>query len=78
MGIAALALNGAAIGKHHLVGTGAIVTERKVFPGHSLRWGVPAKGVRELTNADLASLERGAADYALRATTCQAALECVT
>lgn len=75
IGIQAVVLNGAVIGKHCLVGAGAIVTERKVFPDRSLILGAPAKVVRELTDAEFANLERSAADYVLRATTYQTALE---
>ncbi len=75
IGIQAVVLNGAVIGRHCLVGAGAIVTERKVFPDRSLILGAPAKVVRELTDADLANLERSAADYALRAATYRSELE---
>jgi carbonic anhydrase/acetyltransferase-like protein (isoleucine patch superfamily) len=67
IGIQAVVLNGAVIGKHCLVGAGAIVTERKVFPDRCLILGAPAKVVRELTDADVANLERSAAGYAQRA-----------
>ena len=75
IGIQAVVLNGAVIGKHCLVGAGAIVTEGKVFPDRSLILGAPAKVVRELTDADVAKLERSAADYAQRAAIYQSELE---
>jgi carbonic anhydrase/acetyltransferase-like protein (isoleucine patch superfamily) len=53
----------AVIGKQCLVGAGAIVAERKVFPDRSLILGAPAKLVRALTDEDLARLDEGADDY---------------
>lgn len=67
IGIQAVVLNGAKIGKHCLVGAGAIVTERKEFPDRSLILGSPAKVVRQLTDEDVQRLERAAAGYVERA-----------
>ena len=61
IGIQAVVLNGAVIGRNCLVGAGAIVTEGKVFPDNSLILGAPAKVVRELTETDIANMQRGAA-----------------
>ncbi|MGF6968052.1 carbonic anhydrase/acetyltransferase-like protein (isoleucine patch superfamily) [Paraburkholderia sp. WC7.3g] len=66
IGIQAVVLNGAVIGRNCLVGAGAIVTEGKVFPDNTLILGAPAKAVRELTEADIANMQRGAASYAGR------------
>jgi carbonic anhydrase/acetyltransferase-like protein (isoleucine patch superfamily) len=66
IGIQAVVLNGAVIGRNCLVGAGAIVTEGKVFPDNTLILGAPAKAVRELTEADIANLQRAAASYAGR------------
>ncbi|MDQ0623656.1 carbonic anhydrase/acetyltransferase-like protein (isoleucine patch superfamily) [Paraburkholderia sp. GV068] len=66
IGIQAVVLNGAVIGRNCLVGAGAIVTEGKVFPDNSLILGAPAKVVRELTDADIANMQRGTASYAER------------
>ncbi len=66
IGIQAVVLNRAVIGKECLVGAGAIVTEGKVFPDRSLILGAPAKVVRELTDADVANLYRNAETYASR------------
>src|SRR5689334_14255423 len=57
IGIQAVILNGARIGKHCLVGAGAIVTERKEFPDRSLILGAPAKVVRQLSDEDVKNLE---------------------
>jgi carbonic anhydrase/acetyltransferase-like protein (isoleucine patch superfamily) len=68
IGIQAVVLNLAVIGKNCLVGAGAIVTERKSFPDRSLILGAPAKVIREVSadNIDrmrmdtLAYVHRGA------------------
>jgi len=61
IGIQAVVLNHAVIGRECLVAAGAVVTERKTFPDRSLIMGSPAKVVRTLTDDDVAML-RGAAD----------------
>jgi len=66
VGIQAIVLNHAVIGESSLVAAGAIVTERKTFPPRSLIMGAPAKVVRELTDDDVAMLERGADTYIKR------------
>ncbi|VCU69198.1 Putative acetyltransferase EpsM [Pigmentiphaga humi] len=66
IGIQAVVLNRAVIGRHCLVGAGAIVTEGKVFPDRSLILGAPAKVVRELTDDDIARLRKGAESYVKR------------
>lgn len=66
IGIQAVVLNGAVIGRNCLVGAGAVVTEGKVFPDNSLILGAPAKVVRELSEADIARMQRGTATYAER------------
>ena len=54
--IHAVALTGAVIGAESMVGAGAVVGENKVIPPRSLVLGVPARVVRELTEADLARM----------------------
>jgi len=66
VGIQAIVLNNAVIGESSLVAAGAIVTERKTFPPRSLIMGAPAKVVRELSDDDVAMLERGADTYIKR------------
>jgi len=66
IGMQAVILNGAVIGRNSLVGAGAIVTEGKVFPANSLILGVPAKVVRELTEAEIARNRRSAESYVAR------------
>lgn len=67
IGIQAVVMNGAQIGRHCIVGAGAVVTEGKVFPDNVLIVGCPAKVVRELTSKDIAMLEHNASDYVERA-----------
>jgi carbonic anhydrase/acetyltransferase-like protein (isoleucine patch superfamily) len=66
VGIQAIVLNHAVIGESSLVAAGAIITERKTFPPRSLIMGAPAKVVRELTDDDVAMLERAASTYVTR------------
>ena len=67
IGIQAVVLNGARIGKRCLVAAGAVVTEGKEFPDGSLIMGAPAKVVRELTPEQLEGLVRSAAAYVVKA-----------
>lgn len=66
IGIQAVLLNGAIIGKGCLVGAGALITERKVFADGTLIIGAPAKAVRELTAEERENLLKVAANYAER------------
>jgi carbonic anhydrase/acetyltransferase-like protein (isoleucine patch superfamily) len=66
IGIQAVVMNGAVIGRSCLVGAGAIVTERKSFPDRSLILGAPAKVVRELTDEEVERLAHSASNYAAR------------
>ena len=75
IGIQAVVMNGAVIGRSCLVGAGAIVTEGKSFPDRSLILGAPAKVVRELSDADIAGLERAAAGYVERGAQFRTGLE---
>ena len=63
VGIQAVVLNGARIGKRCLVGAGALVTEGKEFPDGSLIVGSPARLLRALTDQELARMARGAVHY---------------
>jgi len=67
IGIQAVILNNAVIGKNCLVGAGAVVTEGKSFPERSLILGAPAKVVRELSDDEVANLKKNAQGYADRA-----------
>ena len=63
VGIQAVVLNGARIGRHCLVAAGAIVTEGKQFPDGSLIMGAPARVVRPLTQEQIEGLKEGAQHY---------------
>jgi carbonic anhydrase/acetyltransferase-like protein (isoleucine patch superfamily) len=63
IGIQAVVLNGARIGRHCLVAAGAVVTEGKEFPDGSMIMGAPARVVRELTPQQIEGLKRSAQHY---------------
>lgn len=67
IGIQAVVMNGARIGRECLIGAGALVPEGKVIPDRSLVLGSPGKVVRELTDAEVARIRAGAEHYAARA-----------
>jgi carbonic anhydrase/acetyltransferase-like protein (isoleucine patch superfamily) len=66
VGIQAIVLNNAVIGRDSLIAAGAIVTEGKRFPDRSLILGAPAKVHRQLTDADVAELRRNIDGYVQR------------
>lgn len=63
VGIQAVVLNHARIGRNCLVGAGALVTEGKQFEDGWLILGAPAKAVRPLTAEEIAGLAKSAANY---------------
>ena len=63
IGIQAVVLNGAKIGRNCIVGAGSIVTEGKSFPDGVMILGAPARVVREVTPEQLAGMQRGVAYY---------------
>src|SRR5690625_303118 len=67
VGIQAVILNNAVIGKYSLVGADALVTEGKGCPERSLILGTPAKVVRTLSDEEVAGLRENAASYVTRA-----------
>lgn len=75
IGIQAVVLNNAVIGKSCLVGAGAVVTEGKEFPPGSLIIGAPAKVVRELSPENIARLKISAEHYIERASTFKKSLK---
>ena len=58
VGIQAVVLNHARIGRHCIVGAGALVTEGKEFPDGSMIVGAPAKVVRTLSPEQFQLLQR--------------------
>jgi len=67
IGIQAVVLNGAKIGRQCLIGAGALVTEGKEFPDGSLIIGSPAKAVRTLTPEQIERLKASAEHYVAQA-----------
>ena len=67
VGIQAVVLNHARIGRNCLVGAGALVTEGKTFAPKSLIVGAPAGAVKTLTDEQLAGLRMSAAVYVEKA-----------
>ncbi len=57
IGMGAILLDGAVIGDHCIIGAGAVVKENAVVPPGSMMVGVPAKCVRELSEAQIALLD---------------------
>ena len=75
VGIQAIILNKASIGRDCLVAAGAVVLEGKVFAERSLIVGAPARVIRQLTDADVASLRHAANVYVERGKAFKAGLE---
>jgi carbonic anhydrase/acetyltransferase-like protein (isoleucine patch superfamily) len=67
VGIQAIVLNRAVIGRNCLIGAGALVTEDQQIPDNSLVLGTPARVKRALTAAEIERMKSGAASYVLRA-----------
>ena len=63
IGINAVILNGAKIGKYCIIGANSLIPEGKVIPDGSLVMGSPGKVVRELTEQQRKMLEGSAAHY---------------
>src|SRR5690606_42060374 len=63
IGMNAIVLNRAVIGRESLVAAGALVLEDTVIPPRSLVAGVPAKVRRELTDDEVAKIRRNAESY---------------
>lgn len=63
IGIGAIVLNRARIGRHCVVGAGALVTEGKEFPDYSMILGSPAKVVKTLTPEEAERFQHGAVHY---------------
>jgi carbonic anhydrase/acetyltransferase-like protein (isoleucine patch superfamily) len=58
VGIQAVVLNNAKIGRNCVVGAGSVVTEGKEFPDNSLIVGSPAKAIRTLDAEAVAKFQR--------------------
>ena len=64
IGIRSVVLNGAVIGDHSLIAAGAVVLEGQQIPSRSLAAGIPARIIRQLTEADIARIHHAAQHYA--------------
>ena len=63
VGMKAVILDGAEIGDQCLIAAGALVTQRMKIPPRSMVMGSPAKVVRSLNEAEIASLRQSAEKY---------------
>lgn len=66
IGIGAVVLNHAVIGKNCIIAAKALVTEGKQIPDNSLVMGSPAKVVKTLSDEQVAMLKQSALHYAQR------------
>jgi carbonic anhydrase/acetyltransferase-like protein (isoleucine patch superfamily) len=67
VGIQAIVLNRAVIGRNCLIGAGALVTEDQQIPDNSLVLGAPARVKRPLSAAEIERMQSGAESYVQRA-----------
>ena len=67
IGIGAVILNRARVGKHSIVAAGALIPEDTEIVPRSLVMGVPGKVVRQINDDDIPRIHRGAREYALAA-----------
>ena len=63
IGIGAIVLDGAVIQKKSMVAAGAVVKPNFVVPSGKLAAGVPAKIIRDLTDEEIADIEKSAERY---------------
>ena len=63
IGIGAVILNGAKIGKNCIIGANTLVTEKKVIPDNSLVMGSPGKIVRQVSNEEAKLITENAIHY---------------
>ena len=67
IGIGSVILTRAVIGKHCIVGANTLIPEGKVFPDRVLIVGSPGKVIRELSDEDVAKLQKSADHYVANA-----------
>ncbi len=63
IGIHAVILSKARIGRQSIIGAGAVVTEGTKIPPRSLVLGVPGKVIRKVTPSEIRMIRRNAASY---------------
>jgi carbonic anhydrase/acetyltransferase-like protein (isoleucine patch superfamily) len=66
IGIGAVVLNRASIGRHCLIGAKSLVPEGKLIPDRSIVHGIPGRIVGEVTERHLEMMERAAQSYVAR------------
>lgn len=66
IGVKAVVLNHARIGKYCLVGANSLVTEGKEIPDYSLVMGSPGKVIRKLTDKEILDLHKAAEIYVVK------------
>lgn len=67
IGMGAVLLGGCEIGEESIIGAGAVVKEGMIVPPRSLVVGVPAKIVRQVSDAQVAGIRASAAGYVQKA-----------
>lgn len=67
IGMGAVILSGAHIGRNSLIAAGAVVTENTHIPPHSLAVGIPAKVLREVGDDHLSYIQHNAEEYRMLA-----------
>ncbi|MBK7768275.1 MAG: gamma carbonic anhydrase family protein [Sulfuritalea sp.] len=67
IGIKTVILNNAVIGRHCIIGANSLIPEGKVIPERSLVVGSPGKVVRQLSDEEVARLQRSAQGYVANA-----------
>lgn len=63
IGIKSVILNRAVIGRNCLIGANSLIPEGKTIPDRSLVMGSPGKIIRELTDEEVARIQRTARNY---------------
>ena len=63
VGMGAIVLDGAVIGRDCIVGAGSLVTQGTHIPDGSVAFGSPAKVIRHMRDADIAANQANAAEY---------------
>ena len=63
IGMGAIVLNGARVGRHSIIAAGTVLAERQEVPDGVLVAGVPGKVRREVSEAERAAISRNAAAY---------------
>lgn len=63
IGMNAVILNRAKIGRNSIIGASALVTEEKEIPPRSLALGAPAKVIRKITDEEIEQIKENAQEY---------------